>query len=113
MSTAQNIIRIRMEAYDHAALDQSAMEIVDTAKRTGSIVRGPIPLPTRIEKYTVLSSPHVDKKARQQFEIRTHKRIIDLVQATAKTIDALNKLSLPAGVDIRIKATAPQAGSAR
>ncbi len=102
-----------MEAYDHAALDQSAMEIVDTAKRTGSIVRGPIPLPTRIEKYTVLSSPHVDKKARQQFEIRTHKRIIDLVQATAKTIDALNKLSLPAGVDIRIKATASQVGSAR
>jgi len=100
-----DIIRIRMEAYDHAALDQSALEIVDAAKRTGSIVRGPIPLPTRIEEYTVLSSPHVDKKARQQFEIRTHKRVIDIVQATAKTIDALNKLSLPAGVDVKIKAT--------
>ncbi|MGO8688271.1 MAG: 30S ribosomal protein S10 [Thermoguttaceae bacterium] len=98
-------IRIRMEAYDHAILDQSAMEIVDTAKRTGSIVHGPIPLPTRIERYTVLSSPHVDKKARQQFEIRTHKRLIDIMQAAAKTIEALNKLSLPAGVDIKIKAT--------
>ncbi len=105
MATPENVIRIRMEAYDHVALDQSAMEIVETAKRTGSMVHGPIPLPTRIEKYTVLSSPHVDKKARQQFEIRTHKRIIDLVQATAKTIEALNKLSLPAGVDIRIKAS--------
>lgn len=100
------IIRIRMEAYDHAVLDQSAMEIVDTSKRTGSIVHGPIPLPTRIERYTVLSSPHVDKKARQQFEIRTHKRLIDIVQATAKTIEALNKLNVPAGVDIKIKATA-------
>ncbi|MBQ1337450.1 MAG: 30S ribosomal protein S10 [Thermoguttaceae bacterium] len=106
MSTSgNNVIRIRMEAYDHAALDQSALEIVDAAKRTGSIVRGPIPLPTRIEQYTVLSSPHVDKKARQQFEIRTHKRVIDIVQATAKTIEALNKLSLPAGVDVKIKAT--------
>jgi len=106
VSTSGNdIIRIRMEAYDYAALDQSAMEIVETAKRTGSIVRGPIPLPTRREIYTVLSSPHVDKKARQQYEIRTHKRVIDIVQATAKTIDALNKLSLPAGVDIKIKAT--------
>ena len=81
------------------------MEIVDTAKRTNSEVHGPIPLPTRIERYTVLSGPHVDKKARQQFEIRTHKRLIDIVQATAKTIEALNKLSLPAGVDIKIKAT--------
>jgi len=102
------IIRIRMEAYDHAILDQSAVDIVDTAKRTGSVVHGPIPLPTRIERYTVLSSPHVDKKARQQFEIRTHKRLIDIKQATAKTIEALNKLSLPAGVDIKIKATARQ-----
>ncbi len=101
----QEIIRIRMEAYDHAILDQSAAEIVDTAKRTGSVVHGPIPLPTRIERYTVLSSPHVDKKARQQFEIRTHKRLVDIMQATAKTIEALNKLSLPAGVDIKIKAT--------
>lgn len=99
------VIRIRMEAYDHAVLDQSAAEIVDTAKRTGSEVHGPIPLPTRVERYTVLSSPHVDKKARQQFEIRTHKRLIDILQATAKTIEALNKLSLPAGVDIKIKAT--------
>ena len=105
---AKEIIRIRMEAYDHAILDQSAMDIVDTAKRTGSVVHGPIPLPTRIERYTVLSSPHVDKKARQQFEIRTHKRLIDIQQATAKTIEALNKLSLPAGVDIKIKATSRQ-----
>lgn len=99
------VIRIRMEAYDHAVLDQSAAEIVDTAKRTGSVVHGPIPLPTRVERYTVLSSPHIDKKARQQFEIRTHKRVIDIMQATAKTIEALNKLSLPAGVDIKIKAS--------
>jgi len=99
------VIRIRMEAYDHAILDQSAAEIVDTAKRTGSVVHGPIPLPTRIERYTVLSSPHVDKKARQQFEIRTHKRLIDILQPTSKTIEELNKLNLPAGVDIKIKAT--------
>ncbi|MFM7077128.1 MAG: 30S ribosomal protein S10 [Planctomycetaceae bacterium] len=103
--SAQEIIRIRMEAYDHSVLDQSAAEIVDTAKRTNSEVHGPIPLPTRIERYTVLSSPHIDKKARQQYEIRTHKRVIDIVQATAKTIEALNKLSLPAGVDIKIKAS--------
>ncbi len=101
----QEIIRIRMEAFDHAILDQSAAEIVDTAKRTGSLVCGPVPIPTRIERYTVLSSPHVDKKARQQFEIRTHRRVLDIVQATAKTIDALNKLNLPAGVDIKIKTT--------
>jgi small subunit ribosomal protein S10 len=94
-----------MEAYDNTVLDQSAAQIVDTAKRTGALVHGPIPLPTRIERYTVLSSPHVDKKARQQFEIRTHKRVIDIDQATAKTIDALNKLTLPAGVEIKIKAT--------
>jgi small subunit ribosomal protein S10 len=100
------VIRIRMEAYDHSILDQSAQEIVDTAKRTHSEVHGPIPLPTRIERYTVLSSPFIDKKARQQFEIRTHKRLIDIVQATAKTIEALNKLSLPAGVEIKIKASA-------
>ncbi|MDO4570551.1 MAG: 30S ribosomal protein S10 [Planctomycetia bacterium] len=101
---SSNIIRIRMEAYDHSVIDQSAADIVDTAKRTGSVVRGPIPLPTRIERYTVLSSPHVDKKSRQQFEIRTHKRLIDIVDATQKTIDSLNKLSLPAGVEIKIKA---------
>ena len=106
VAAAREVIRIRMEAYDHSVLDQSAAEIVDTAKRTNSEVHGPIPLPTRIERYTVLSGPHVDKKARQQFEIRTHKRLIDIVQATAKTIEALNKLSLPAGVDIKIKATA-------
>jgi len=100
------VIRIRMEAYDHAVLDQSAQEIVDTAKRTHSEVHGPIPLPTRVERFTVLSSPFIDKKARQQFEIRTHKRLIDIVQATAKTIEALNKLSVPAGVEIKIKATA-------
>ena len=106
MSTSGNdIIRIRMEAYDHVALDQSASEIVNAAKLTGSIVRSPIPLPTRVERYTVLSSPHVDKKARQQYEIRTHKRVIEIVQATTKTIDALNRLSLPAGVDVKIKAT--------
>jgi small subunit ribosomal protein S10 len=97
-------IRIRMEAYDHTILDQSAKEIVDTAKRTEAIVHGPIPLPTRIERYTVLRSPHIDKKSREQFEIRTHKRLIDILQPTNKTIDALNKLSLPAGVDIKIKA---------
>jgi len=99
------VLRIRMEAYDHAILDQSALDIVDTAKRTHSEVHGPIPLPTRIERYTVLRSPHVNKKSRQQFEIRTHKRIIDIVEATGATIEALNKLNLPAGVDIKIKAT--------
>ena len=99
----KEIIRIRMEAYDHAILDQSAIEIVDTAKRTGSVVHGPIPLPTRIERYTVLSSPHVDKKARQQFEIRTHKRLIDITNSTQKTLDALMDLDLPGGVDISIK----------
>lgn len=98
-------IRIRMEAYDHSVLDQSAQEIVDTAKRTEAIVHGPIPLPTRIERYTVLRGPHIDKKSREQFEIRTHKRLIDIIQPTSKTIDALNKLSLPAGVDIKIKAS--------
>jgi len=97
-------IRIRMEAYDHSVLDQSAADIVDTAKRTGAIVHGPIPLPTRIERYTVLKSPHIDKKSREQFEIRTHKRLVHIHEPTAKTIEALNKLSLPAGVHIRIKA---------
>ena len=102
---AHEVIRIRMEAYDHSVLDQSAQEIVDTVKRTHSEVHGPIPLPTRIERYTVLSSPFVNKKARQQYEIRTHKRLIDIVEATAKTIESLNKLSLPAGVEIKIKAS--------
>jgi small subunit ribosomal protein S10 len=100
----EECIRIRMEAYDHSVLDQSAADIVDTAKRTGAIVHGPVPLPTRMERYTVLKSPHIDKKSREQFEIRTHKRLIDIVQPTGKTVDALNKLSLPAGVDIRIRA---------
>jgi small subunit ribosomal protein S10 len=94
-----------MEAYDSAVLDLSAKEIVDTVKRTHSEVHGPIPLPTRVERFTVLASPFIDKKARQQFEIRTHKRLIDIVQATAKTIEALNKLNVPAGVEIKIKAT--------
>ena len=105
VSPALEVIRIRMEAYDHLILDQSAKEIVETAKRTNSEVHGPIPLPTRVERYTVLAGPTIDKKARQQFEIRTHKRLIDIQQATAKSIEALNKLSLPAGVDIKIKAT--------
>ena len=97
-------IRIRIEAYDHGILDQSSMEIVDTAKRTGAKVKGPIPLPTKIERITVLRSPHVDKKSREQFEIRTHKRIVDITEPTAKTIDALKNLNMPAGVEIRIKA---------
>ena len=101
--STQEIIRIRMEAYDHAVLDQSAAEIVDTAKRTNSEVHGPIPLPTRVERYTVLSSPHIDKKARQQYEIRTHKRLMDILNPTDKTVDALMKLELPAGVDVQIK----------
>jgi len=97
-------IRIRLKAYDSRVLDQSTTEIVDTAKRTGARLAGPIPLPTSINKWTVLRSPHVDKKSREQFEIRTHKRLIDITEPTAKTVDALGKLSLPAGVDIRIKA---------
>ena len=93
-----------MESYDHRVLDQSAAEIVVTAKRTGAKVLGPVPLPTRIERYTVLRSPHVDKKSREQFEIRTHKRLIDIEEPTSKTIDALGKLNVPAGVDIKIRA---------
>jgi len=100
----RNRIRIRMQAYDHRVLDQSAMEIVETSKRTGARVKGPIPLPTRIERYTVLRSPHIDKKSREQFEIRTHKRLIDIEEPTVKTVDALNKLNMPAGVFIKIKA---------
>ena len=97
-------IRIRLKAYDHRLLDQSVGEIVDTAKRTGARVAGPIPLPTVINKYCVLRGPHVDKKSREQFEIRTHKRLIDIMQPTGKTIEALNKgLSLPPGVDIKIR----------
>ena len=102
--TVDQRIRIRMEAYEHRILDQSTSEIVETAKRTGAKVAGPVPLPTRIERYTVLRGPHIDKKSREQFEIRTHKRLLDIIQPTAKTIDALGKLNLPAGVYIRIKA---------
>ena len=95
-----------MEAYDHAVLDVSAAEIVETAKRTGATVHGPVPLPTQISRYTVNRSPHIDKKSREQFEIRTHKRLIDILEPTGRTIDALNKIALPAGVDIKIKASA-------
>ena len=96
-------IRIRLKAFDHRVLDTSTGEIVDTAKRTGAEVRGPIPLPTKIEKYTVLRSPHVNKKSREQFEIRTHKRLLDIVDPTPQTVDALMKLDLAAGVDVEIK----------
>jgi small subunit ribosomal protein S10 len=96
-------IRIKLKAFDHRMIDRSASEIVDTAKRTGAIVKGPIPLPTRIERFTLLSSPHVNKKARDQYEIRTHKRIMDIVEPTEKTVDALMKLDLAAGVDVEIK----------
>ena len=96
-------IRIRLKAYDYRVLDQSTTEIVDTAKRTGAQVRGPIPLPTRIERFTVNRSPHVDKKSREQFEIRTHKRLLDIIDPTPQTVDALMKLDLAAGVDVEIK----------
>ena len=96
-------IRIRLKAYDHRVLDTSAKEILETAKRTGADVRGPIPLQTRIEKFTVLRSPHIDKKSREQFEIRTHKRLMDIIDPTPQTVDALMKLDLAAGVDVEIK----------
>jgi len=96
-------IRIRLKAFDHRVLDQSTSEIVSTAKRTGAQVRGPIPLPTRIERFTVLRGPHIDKKSREQFEIRTHKRLLDIVDPTPQTVDALMKLDLAAGVDVEIK----------
>jgi len=100
-------IRIRMEAYDHEILDRTAQEIVRTAQETKAEVHGPIPLPTRVERYTVLRSPHIDRKSREQFEIRTHKRLIDILQPTGKTIEALNKgLSLPPGVEIKIRVLA-------
>ena len=99
---SQNI-RIRLKAFDHRVLDQSTREIVNTAKRTGAEVRGPIPLPQRIEKYTVLRGPHIDKKSREQFEIRTYKRRLDIVDPTPQTVDALMKLDLAAGVDVEIK----------
>ena len=96
-------IRIRLRAYDHRLLDKSTLDIVDTAKRTGAKVAGPIPLPTRIEKFSVNRSPHVNKKSAEQFEIRTHKRMLDIVDPTARTVDELKKLNLPAGVDITIR----------
>ena len=96
-------IRIRLKAFDHRLLDQSTREIVNTAKRTGAQICGPIPLPTRIEKFTVNRSPHVDKKSRVQFEIRTHKRVLDIIDPTPQTVDALMKLDLAAGVDVEIK----------
>ncbi len=99
---SQNI-RIRLKAFDHRVLDQSTSEIVSTAKRTGAQVRGPIPLPTKIEKYRVLRSPHIDKKSREQFEIRTHKRMLEIIDPTPQTVDALMKLDLAAGVDVEIK----------
>lgn len=102
MMETQNI-RIRLKAFDHRLLDLSTQEIVHTAKRTGANVRGPIPLPTRIEKFTVNRSPHVDKKSREQFEIRTHKRLLDIVDPTPQTVDALMKLDLAAGVNVEIK----------
>jgi small subunit ribosomal protein S10 len=95
-------IRIRLKAFDHRLIDQSTQEIVETAKRTGAQVRGPIPLPTRMERFTVLISPHVNKDARDQYEIRTHKRLIDIVEPTEKTVDALMRLDLAAGVDVQI-----------
>ena len=103
MAIESQNIRIRLKAFDHRVLDQSTGEIVNTAKRTGAQVRGPIPLPTRIERVTVLRSPHVDKKSREQFEIRTHKRLLDIVDPTPQTVDALMKLELAAGVDVEIK----------
>ncbi len=103
MKVESQKIRISLKAFDHKIIDRSALEIVETARRTGALVMGPIPLPTKIEKYTLLRSPHVNKKARDQFEIRTHKRILDIVQPTDKTVDALMKLDLAAGVDVEIK----------
>jgi small subunit ribosomal protein S10 len=98
-----NKIRIRLKAFDHAIIDQSTQDIVRTAQRTGAIVSGPVPLPTRTQVFTVLRSPHIDKKSREQFEMKTHKRLIDILDAKPQTVDALMKLDLPAGVDVEIK----------
>ena len=98
-----NKIRIRLKAFDHAVIDQSTQDIVRTAQKTGAIVSGPVPLPTRSQVFTVLRSPHVDKKSREQFQMKTHKRLLDIVNPTSKTVDALRKLDLPAGVDVEIK----------
>jgi len=103
MAVEEQKIRIRLKAFDHRLLDQSVQEIVDTAKRTGARVVGPVPLPTKVERYTVLRSPNVDKKSREQFETRIHKRLLDIVEPTARTIDELKKLNLSAGVDIKIR----------
>ena len=103
MASLKERIRIRLKAYDHRVLDQSTTEIVDTAKRTGAVVKGPVPLPTRIQRFDILRSPHVNKTSRDQFEIRTHQRLMDIVDPTDKTVDALMKLDLPAGVDVEIK----------
>ena len=103
MSSKNQKVRIRLQAYEHRILDQSVAEILNTVKRTGSRVVGPVPLPTRIERFTVNRSPHVDKKSMEQFEIRTHKRVLDIIDPTNRTVDELKKLSLPAGVDIEIK----------
>lgn len=102
MAETQNL-RIKLKAYDHRLLDQSVKEIVETAKRTGAVIKGPIPLPTTIQRYTVLRSPHVDKKSREQFEIRTSLRLIDIIEPTQQTVDALMKIDLSAGVDVEIK----------
>ena len=102
MATNQNI-RIRLKSFDHRLIDTSAREIVETAKRTGAQVRGPVPLPTKKERFTVLISPHVNKDARDQYELRTHKRLMEIMDPTDKTVDALMKLELPAGVDVQIK----------
>ena len=103
MAIQSQNIRIRLKAFDYRVLDASTQEIVNTAKRTGATVRGPIPMPNKIEKFTVLRGPHIDKKSRDQFEIRTHKRLLDIIDPTIKTVDELKKLNLPAGVDITIK----------
>ena len=103
MAMEHQNIRIRLKAFDHRVLDVSTLEIVNTARRTGASVRGPIPLPTKFERYTVNRSPHVDKKSREQFEIRTHKRLLDIVDPTPQTVDALMKLDLSAGVEVDIK----------
>jgi small subunit ribosomal protein S10 len=103
MTMLKTKIRIRLEAYDHKLLDHSALDIVDTARKTGARIVGPVPLPTRINKFTVLRSPHVDKKSREQFEIRTHKRILDIMEPTQQTVDALMKLDLSPGVNVEIK----------
>ena len=101
--TTKEKIRIKLKAYDHRILDQSTEEIVNTVKRTGARVKGPVPLPTIIEKFTVLRGPTIDKKSREQFEIRTHKRLLDIIEPTTRTVDSLMKLDLPAGVDVEIK----------